>query len=191
VIVPALLAALLAAPAGAARVLAVSGKANVAKGASLKPGAVVETGEGGLVLLELEDGSRAKLRASSSVEIRSEKADLTELMLKLGGVFARAKKRLKGEFRVRTPSAVVAVRGTEFFTAYGRKKRKGDDLWVCVNTGAVEVGVLLKNGKDLTKPQAYDWTKQLNWNMEPEKGELEDRTSLEGAYSDPLDRDYK
>ena len=110
------------------------------------------------------------------------------------------------QFNVRTPSAVAAVRGTEFFTAYGRAKGKNRDLWVCVNEGAVELtttkakqpltvpagkGVLIKSGLDLTKPQAYDWTKTLNWNMDAESGSVEDKTNLDGAYSDLLDQDYR
>jgi len=42
-------------------------------------------------------------------------------------------------FEIRTETAVAAVRGTESFTAFGRTKKAGRDLWVCVNKGAVDV----------------------------------------------------
>jgi hypothetical protein len=107
---------------------------------------------------------------------------------------------------VTTPTVAAAVRGTRFFTAYGRAGAGGRDLWVCVDEGVVEVrtsaskgalsvpagkGVLIKSGRALTKPQAYDWTKKLNWNMDAGAGSVEDKTNLDAAYSDLLDQDYR
>jgi hypothetical protein len=182
-------------------------------GARLDHGAAVSTARGAGAVIEMPDGSRLKLRESSRVAITwpgtsdSKSGTLAEAFLSYGSVFAKITKRLNGQqFSVRTPSAVAAVRGTEFFTAYGRAKGKSRDLWVCVNEGAVELstakskegllvpagkGVLIKSGTDLTKPQAYDWTKNLNWSMDAEKGPVEDKTDLDGAYSDLLDQDYR
>jgi ferric-dicitrate binding protein FerR (iron transport regulator) len=170
----------------------------------------VTTAAGAVAVIEMPDGSRLKLRESSraSVTWPGPKNDtLAEVFLSFGSVFAKVTKRLSGhQFHLRTPSAVAAVRGTEFFTAYGRAKGKNRDLWVCVNEGAVEIkttksgegllvpagkGVLIKSGLDLTKPQAYDWTKNLNWNMDEAQGGVEDKTNLDGAYSDLLDQDYR
>ena len=201
-----------------ARLLAVAGDVTVEtkaggalakKGAALASGDAVSTAEGATALIELPDGSRLKLRASSRVAVTlpGPKSAVTEAFLSIGSVFAKVAKRLPGaEFRVRTRTAVAAVRGTEFFTAFGRsRKGKDADLWVCVNEGSVELGtdgtkkklevpagkgVLIKAGKELGKPQAYDWTKTLNWTMDPE-GELEDKTKLDAAYSDLLDQDYR
>lgn len=182
-------------------------------GARLDHGASVTTAPGAVAVIEMPDGSRLKLRESSRVAVTwpgtndSKSETLAEAFLSYGSVFAKITKRLAGQqFNVRTPSAVAAVRGTEFFTAYGRAKGKSRDLWVCVNEGAVELstdkskeallvpagkGVLIKSGTDLTKPQAYDWTKSLNWSMDAEKGPVEDKTDLDGAYSDLLDQDYR
>ncbi|MBI2385986.1 MAG: FecR domain-containing protein [Elusimicrobia bacterium] len=182
-------------------------------GARLDHGASVTTAQGAGAVIELPDGSRLKLRGSSRVAVTwpgangSKSETLAEAFLSYGSVFAKITKRLAGrQFNVRTPSAVAAVRGTEFFTAYGRAKGKSRDLWVCVNEGAVELstdkskesllvpagkGVLIKAGVDLTKPQAYDWTKSLNWNMDAEKSPVEDETDLDGAYADLLDQDYR
>ena len=177
-------------------------------GAPLENGESVTTAAGAVAVVELPDGSRLKLRESSRVAVTlpGPKSDETEAFLAFGSVFAKVSKRLGQKFNVRTPSAVAAVRGTEFFTAYGRAKGKSRDLWVCVNEGAVEIetskskkgllvpagqGVLIKSGLDLTKPQAYDWTKSLNWSMDADKRPVEDTTNLDGAYSDLLDQDYR
>ncbi len=178
-------------------------------GATLAAGESVTTAAGAVAVIELPDGSRLKLRESSrlAVTLQGPGAPTTEAFLSFGSVFAKVTKRLAGrEFNVRTPDAVAAVRGTEFFTAYGRAKGKSRDLWVCVNEGAVELetkkskkpllvpagkGVLIKSGVDLTKPQAYDWTKTLNWNMDAASGDIEDKTNLDAAYADLLDQDYR
>lgn len=178
-------------------------------GALLDPGENVTTAAGAVAVIELPDGSRLKLRESSrlAVTLPGPRSSVTEAFLSFGSVFAKVTKRLAGQqFHVRTPSAVAAVRGTEFFTAFGRANGQNRDLWVCVNEGAVDLqttksaktlvvpagkGVLIKAGLDLTKPQAYNWTKGLNWNMDAEKGALEDKTNLDGAYSDLLDQDYR
>ena len=203
--------------APAARLIKVAGDVTIqtkdggrlAKGGeALASGDAVSTSEKATALIELADGSRLKLRESSrlALTLPDAKSPDTEAFLSLGSVFAKVRKRLAGQdFRVRTPNAVAAVRGTEFFTAFGRARGKDKDLWVCVNEGAVDIetkksksatrvsqgeGVLIKGGKDTTKPQAYDWTKSLNWNMD-ENGELEDKTNLDGAYADLLDQDYR
>ena len=204
--------------ASAARIIHASGDVTIASnsggrhaksGAALAADDSVTTGAGAVAVIELPDGSRLKLRESSRVVVTlpGPKSGLTEVFLPFGSVFAKITKRLAGQqFRMRTPSSVAAVRGTEFFTAYGRANGKSRDLWVCVNEGAVELettkskdmllvpagqGVLIKAGLDLTKPQAYNWTKNLNWNMDDGKGAVEDKTNLDGAYADLLDQDYR
>lgn len=179
------------------------------KGDAIASGAFVETASKASAVVTLEDGTKLKLVEKSRVKVTlpDKTSSLSEALLEAGGVFAKVVKRKAGsEFRVRTASAVAAVRGTEFFTAFGRPASRGRDLWVCVNEGAVEVGteagpetmvikagqgVLLKSGRDLTKPQAYDWTKKLNWNMDAAKGAVEDRTNLDAAYTDLLNEDYR
>lgn len=177
-------------------------------GAALAAGESVSTAKGATAVIELPDGSKLKLRESSklAVTLPGPKKPETEAFLSFGSVFAKVAKRADQQFSVRTPTAVAAVRGTEFFTAYGRAKGKSRDLWVCVNEGGVQLtttkdkkgvlvpagkGVLIKAGLDTTKPQAYDWTKTLNWNMDGEAGEIEDKTNLDAAYADLLDQDYR
>ena len=40
----------------------------------------------------------------------------------------------------------------------------------------------------MTPPQKYGWTESLNWNMNPDAGELIDRTRID--YQDLLKQDY-
>ncbi len=217
----ALLLALLAFPAAAAdsaRLVHATGDVTIQSGGSgrlgksgdaLASGDAVSTADGATAVIALPDGSRLKLKESSraSVALPTKSSPVTEIALSLGGIFAKVAKQAKGaRFQVRAGGAVAAVRGTEYFTAYGRARGKSRDLWVCVNEGAVDVetdrakkpllvpagkGILIKSGADLTKPQAYDWTKTLNWNMDADAGGLEDKTNLDGAYSDLLDQDYR
>lgn len=202
----------------AARLVHVSGDVTVESkeggrlgktGMVLAPDESVTTAVGAVAVIELPDGSRLKLRESSrlAVTLPGPRSAVTEAFLSFGSAFAKVSKRLAGQrFHVRTPSAVAAVRGTEFFTAYGRAQGNARDLWVCVNEGAVMLetskskkgllvpagkGVLIKSGVDLTAPQAYDWTRDLNWNMDAESGPVEDKTDLDGAYADLLDQDYR
>lgn len=207
---PAAPAASLEAAAGSVTVERGGAAPRAAKaGDPLADGDAVATGAKSTALVRLADGSRLKLRESSRLVLYlpKERAPWTEVLLTAGSAFAKVTKRAAGaEFRVRTPSAVAAVRGTRFFTAYGRERAGNRDLWVCVDEGAVEVGtnaskktvlvpagsgVLIKSGLDTTKPQAYDWTKKLNWNMDPGAGALEDKTNLDAAYADLLDQDYR
>lgn len=200
---------LAAEPRGPARILHAWGTVTIESksgtrpgkaGARLGRGEAVSTAAKSVAVIALPDGSRLKLREDSrvAVELPRGKSRVTEAFLSSGSVFAKIKKRasVRG-FRIRTPTAVAAVRGTEFFTAYGRRRGKSTDLWLCVNEGAVEVttdkskegllvkagtGVMIKGGLDLTKPKAYDWTDKLNWNMDAEAGSIEDTTNLDAAY---------
>ncbi len=79
------------------------------------------------------------------------------------------------------------------------------DIWLCVNSGTVEVvipdanqsilveqgkGINIVGGRKLTAPRSYPWTRKLNWNTDPRSGAVADRTNLDQAYSDLLNQDY-
>jgi hypothetical protein len=68
------------------------------------------------------------------------------------------------------------------------------DIWLCVNDGTVEVmipetgdsilvnegeGINILGGRALTAPEAYEWTKDLNWNTDPDAGNVKDETDLD------------
>lgn len=203
--------------APAAKVVQATGKATVSGRSGARPakagdavtdGETVKTGPKSSVIIEYADGSRVKLRADSALklEVPAEPSGVAGGLLSLGGVFARVARGSPGHFRMRTPTAVASVRGTEFFTAYGRPGEGGRDLWVCVGKGAIDLsadgskapmvvkegeGVLLPGGRRTTKAQRYEWTKSLNWTMDAAEGDMTDSTNLDSAYADLRDHDYR
>lgn len=122
-----------------------------------------------------------------------------------GSIFSKVLKSKNLKFRVKIRTIVASIRGTEFFIAYGKKQNNKHDLWLCVNEGKVVVknlkrnkSVIVKEGEGIfilgsdkiTKPKEYAWTKKLNWNIDPKKGDIKDKTNLKDAYTDVLDQDY-
>jgi hypothetical protein len=194
--------------AGKAAVTGRAGTRAAKRGDALTDGETLKTGPKSSAIVEYPDGSRVKLRAESAftLEVPAETGGFKGGLLKIGGAFARVARGKPGHFRLRTPTAVASVRGTEFFAAYGRHGDDGRDLWVCVGKGAIDLsadgtpqalvvkegeGVLLPGGMRTTKPQRYEWTKALNWAMDPGEGETSDATNLDSAYADLRDQDYR
>jgi ferric-dicitrate binding protein FerR (iron transport regulator) len=173
-------------------------------GMSLFSDDVVKTGTGSTAVLSLEDGAEIKLRENTAIEVRAAGRDI-EVKLSSGSIFSKIIRKLRGKYSVRTETVLAGVRGTEFFVAYGKTIDRYADVWLCVASGSVDVsiigtresavikegqGINIVGGTKLTKPRRYKWTQRLNWNTDPEKGEVEDRTDLEQAYADLLDQDY-
>ena len=173
-------------------------------GMDLEQGDVVRTGSRALAILELEHGRTLKLRENSTV-VLDNLSKRTSVELETGSVFAKVDRLLGGSFNVQSEGVVAGVRGTQFFMAYGEKIDDKADLWLCVNEGRVEVsipemgesvlvnegeGIIIPGSSKLTDPEAYDWTKDLNWSTDPDSGDVRDETDLSGAYSDLLDQDY-
>jgi hypothetical protein len=169
-------------------------------------GDVVETGRDGTAVLELAGNVELKLRENTRLSLDSLDGEGIAVGLTRGSLFSRVTGRLSGRYSVRTAAAVAGVRGTEFFVAYGRRIDQLPDVWLCVNEGSVEVsipqtaqtvivrqgeGINIVGGLKLTRPRRYAWTRRLNWNTDPDKGEVVDRTNLDQAYSDLLDQDYR
>lgn len=194
-------------PAQAATLLVASGEVRLngktaLAGAAVSAGDIVSTGPLSLALVELDDKSRLKLDSSSAVRIgeKTQSADLHR-----GGVIAKIRKATAGRrnFFIRTRSAVLGVRGTEFYTAL---HEGSGSLWMCVNEGQVEIrnpeaksGVLVPAGKGvrqgrdgrITPPRFFEWTRSINWQMDGAGKELINRPPLEQISYDPLSRDYE
>lgn len=177
---------------------------DAAIGDPLGPGDVIVTGARSMVVIDLANGTTLKLKEKTTLSIDSI-GESTAVKLTAGGVFTSIARKLTGRFSVNTQTAVAGVRGTEFFMAYGKTIDAQPDVWLCVNSGAVEVsipetgqtvivpqglGINIVAGARITAPKSYPWTRKLNWNIDPRSGTVDDRTSLEGAYSDLLDQDY-
>ena len=175
-------------------------------GDALFEGDVVVTASGSLAILSLSGRGKVKLRGSTTLALES-LGSRTRVKLQRGGVFSRVRKLAgRSGYEVLTPSAVAGVRGTEFFVAFGRRVEEESDVWLCVNEGIVEVripeqgeavaveegeGINILGGDRITDPKFYPWTRELNWNMEPEEGDVRDDTNLDDAYTDLLDQDYE
>lgn len=106
-------------------------------GETLPPGTVVETGSGRL-LLQLTDGSQVLIRAHTRVTVQQPSpTDPGYFQLLLGRIRAIITKHTGGAppFELGTPSAVIAVRGTEFAVEVNH----GKETEVDVSQGVVEV----------------------------------------------------
>jgi ferric-dicitrate binding protein FerR (iron transport regulator) len=177
---------------------------DAAPGIRLSQGDVITTGADGVAVVDLSNATLIKLRENTRVVIEAI-GDETRVSLTAGGLFSHVLKKLSGGFFVRADSTVAGVRGTEFFVAYGKTVGTQRDVWLCVNSGAVDVsipqanqhvvvqagqGINIVGGEKLTAPRRYAWTRGLNWNMDAASGSVEDHTNLNKAYSDLLNQDY-
>jgi ferric-dicitrate binding protein FerR (iron transport regulator) len=100
----------------------------------------------------------------------------------------------------------MGARGTQFYSAISSVKGHKGDLWMCVHEGEVEIentkthhkeivkegeGVALPRGKEITAPKPFEWTKNLNWAMDPSSKDLVNRASFESEYAkDILNQEY-
>lgn len=108
-----------------------------AQGETVPPGTVIETG-GGQVLLQLVDGSQVLVRAHTRLTVQQPTpTDRGYFQLLLGRIRAIITKRTGGAppFELGTPSAVIAVRGTQFDVEVNRHQ----ETFVDVSEGVVEV----------------------------------------------------
>lgn len=130
----------------ACEVVAVSGEAQridgqaLAVGDKLDVGTTLRTGTAGRVRLKFSDGSVLVLADKSQLRIEAfsaggAKPREAELLLELGLIGQRVNPSAGGSWKVRTPTAVTAVRGTEFSVEVG------DDRATAVNVKTGEVDV--------------------------------------------------
>jgi ferric-dicitrate binding protein FerR (iron transport regulator) len=170
----------------------------------VREGDRVSTGVDTTAVITLENNVDIKLRAETTLDMDS-LSDEVKVNLVSGSIFSRVKRRFVKSYTVKAETVLAGVRGTEFFVAYGRKIEETPDIWLCVNEGSVNVavqgqrgsavvkegeGINIVAGSKLTKAKKYPWTRDLNWNTDPGKGDVKDNTNLDNAYSDLLDQDY-
>jgi hypothetical protein len=172
----------------------------------------IVTGDNSLAVIQIESSTAQqtlKVEPNSRLTL-SELADDKQISrLNTGSVFVYLKSKFQDKSRnpkviLKAKSIAMGVRGTEFFASFGPKDHE-EDFWMCVNEGKVHVttkqskeGVLVNEGEGiqiaarekLESPRAYKWTKNLNWNNDPNKGDLKNSINLEDHYSDVLDQDY-
>ena len=172
-------------------------------GSVIAAGSRIRTSQNAILVLETSEGARLKVKGDSEIEIGD--GSHPGARLHRGGVFAKIPK-LKGArpaYRIRARAAVMGVRGTEFYSGFGSKS---SELWMCVREGEVEVitprtpekpvlvtaglGVWIREEGPPPEAKPYEWTKQLNWNQDPDAGELEDRTRPATGYPNPIQYNY-
>jgi ferric-dicitrate binding protein FerR (iron transport regulator) len=172
-------------------------------GSGLLQGDSVSTGRDSVAVIRTDRGGEIKLRENTVLRLDKLQQE-TRVHLTKGGIFSKITRLIGRSYTVTTPSVAAGVRGTEFFIAYGRTIEENPDVWLCVNEGSVAVvahsgdkvlvtegeGVNILSGSRITEPRFFPWTKNLNWNTDPQAGAIRDTTDLEAAYSDLLDIDY-
>ena len=172
------LAALLSwAPAASAagRVLATTGVLT-AGGAALKAGDALPNDEillsSGTATLAIE-GGRFLLKGPARFTPRK-----SYFRLDFGSLLSVLTHRAGRRFQVRTPTAVAAVRGTDFYVEVGTKR----EVDVCICRGALEVSA---KGMDVL-PMAAEH--HLNYRFWPVKsGVARDKSPMRGHTDEELD----
>jgi len=169
---------------------------NPLRGEQLPPGTILDTGSGRL-LLRLSDGSEVIVRAHTRLQVQQPSlTDPSYFQLLLGRIRALINKRTGGAvpFELGTPSAVIAVRGTQFdvevnprnvtevdvvdglVEVYGRNANGGSVL--------LEPGFSTRVGMD-SGPEQPEPTNEIRPEVErPEPGENEisGKSELEGEF---------
>lgn len=139
-------------------------------GEALPMGAAVRTGELGAASVQFADGALLFLEANSELQLdrlsRHSSTGMVDTQVRLNRGAGRAKvpvRQPRSEFRIATPSAIAAVRGTEYrVSAEGESTLSAvyeSTISVSTNTGsAVDVpekfGLVAKQGEPLGQPEA-------------------------------------
>jgi type II secretory pathway pseudopilin PulG len=95
------------------------------KGMGLTQGDTIKTGSNGKVTLEVNEdkemkiGANTQLMISELVQSLRNNADKSSFNLKAGQVYTKVKSQLSpgAKYEIRTPTAVMGVRGTQFFVS--------------------------------------------------------------------------
>ncbi len=146
-------------------------------GVDLMAGDRIETQEGSMAILELENRGVLKILENTSL-ILDNLNDSMQVSLNAGNLFAKIRKMSGKSFNVFSQNVIAGVRGTQFYMAYSYENP--ENMWLCVKNGRVEVslqdsedtvlvkkgeGISIIGGKEFSEPQRYEWTKNLNWDF--------------------------
>ena len=153
----------------ACEVVSVSGEAQrvdgktLAVGDKLDVGTTLRTGAAGRVRLKFTDGSVLVLADKSQLRIEAFSAvasqpRIAEFLLETGLIGQRVTPSTGGSWRVRTPTAVTAVRGTEFSVEVGSDNATA----VHVKTGEVDVEPAIAQTRGIKPRYPVRLEKKLN-----------------------------
>jgi hypothetical protein len=178
---------------------------SIAKGDKVQAGQTITTGQGSMAVLLFDNSSTVKVNENSIITLKAfdKKKRSTRFSLMKGSGFFKLDPKAKGKLSVQARTVAMGVRGTLFFVSYGKEKK--EDVYMCVQEGKVAIrgksqrkpvlvnagqGVVVAGGLKSSKPSFLPWTKNLNWELDPKKKDLENKISIEEGYASPLDRDY-
>jgi len=177
---------------------------NAEPGMKIVNGDTIKTMKKSLAIVELINGSVVKLYPNTTFTFNAgaQQGGGAILDLAEGSVFAKIRKMPGGtNFSIKHQTVVASVRGTLFYFALQKKLLQSDDLWICVKEGAIDVketvksesvtvkegeGILIKGARTITPPKVYEWTKKLDWNMDPSKGPVIGHPVLKGEEFSPV-----
>jgi hypothetical protein len=169
---------------------------NPLRGEQLPPGTILDTGSGRL-LLRLSDGSEVMVRSHTRLQVQQPSlSDPSYFQLLLGRIRALVNKRTGGAvpFELGTPSAVIAVRGTQFDVEVNSRNVTEvdvvDGLVEVYGRNAIGGSVFLEPGFSTrvgmdSGPEQPEPTNEMRPEVErPEPGENEisGKTELEGEF---------
>lgn len=175
------------------------------KGDKVAVGRVVKAGKASIAVIKFDNSSTVKINENSSVKLKAfdSKKKSSRFSLLRGSSFFKMDPKAGGKLSVQAKTVAMGIRGTHFFVSYGQKKK--EDVYMCVQEGKVAIrgkkqkkpvlvnageGVVVAGGLKSSKPSVLPWTKNLNWELDPKKKNLENKVSIEEGYANPLDRDY-
>jgi hypothetical protein len=160
---------------------------NPLRGEQLPAGTILDTGSGRL-LLRLGDGSELLVRPHSRLQLQQPSlTDPSFLQLLLGRIRALVNKRTGGTvpFELGTPSAVIAVRGTQFDVEVDRRNVTEVD----VIDGLVEVsGRSPGAGSVLLEP---GFSTRVGLGLDPEQPEPTNEIRPEVERPEPAENEMK
>lgn len=94
------------------------------QGQPLSSGDKVRTGPGGQAEITFEDGSKVSLAPRSDFTLGASDPSKVDVSLAVGTLKSWVKRGTMRDFKVRTPTAVCAVRGTEFLVSFDAETLK-------------------------------------------------------------------
>lgn len=192
------------APRGGAVVLDLSGQvqAHGPDGSKLTPlrngtlpeGTLIETDAGAKILLRLDDGSEILLKSDSRLALKQEAAPTGTTLFEfiLGRLRAVVTKRFTGSpsFQLGTPSAIVAVRGTQFDVEVNSHKVTEVDVeqgvvqvigrYAAGRSVIVEPGFSTRVGPDMI-PEPPVRTNRIRPDVREQQEESKAKKGLKGA----------
>jgi len=131
-------------------------------GEEVKSGNLIETGQGGVVIVSFASGeSDAEIQSNSKFLIGTYNETQADLSIETGSVWFRVNQKGKKNFSLTNPTAVAGVRGTKFFTfqidkdTFGTCHCEGKVHYALLNSDQAtdndrDFMIVVRNGKSIT-----------------------------------------